>query len=394
MLIGLFEHLRRAGIPASLRELLDLIEALEQHLAFADMDAFYFLARSMLVKDERHFDRFDRAFAEYFQGQPEALSSDAPEPSLPPEWLRQEFERLLSEEEKARLSARGGLEALIEQFRQRLAQQNERHAGGNRWIGTSGACPFGSGGYFPEGIRVGEAGERQGKALKVWERREYQALDETVALGRRNLQMAVRRLRRFARQGAAQELDLAGTIEATAQDGGLLNIRLRPERHNAVKLLMLFDIGGSMDLHVKVCQELFSACRSEFKHLEYYYFHNFIYEALWRNDFRRMQEITPTEAVLRTYGADWKVIFVGDASMAPQEIMQAGGSIEHWNEEAGFVWMQRFLAHFRKVIWLNPHDEQSWSYSASTAIIHELLDGQMYPLTLAGLEQGMRQLAR
>ncbi|MCM2331870.1 MAG: VWA domain-containing protein, partial [Pseudomonas sagittaria] len=284
MLLNLFNELRAAKVPVSLRELLDLLEALERQVVFADMDAFYYLARTVLVKDERHFDKFDRAFASYFNG---LQSLDAAlEALIPEDWLRKEFERLLSAEDKAQLKSLGGLDQLLEAFKQRLAEQKERHAGGNKWIGTGGTSPFGSGGYHPEGIRVGDAGQRQGRAAKVWEQREYRNLDDQMELGSRNIQLALRRLRKFAREGAAEEFDLDGTIEHTARDAGLLNIRMRPERRNAVKLLLLFDIGGSMDSHVKVCEELFSACRTEFKHLEYFYFHNFIYEGVWRDNQR------------------------------------------------------------------------------------------------------------
>ncbi|GAB3384203.1 vWA domain-containing protein [Azotobacter armeniacus] len=392
MLLNLFNEMRAARVPVSLRELLDLIEALEQRLVFADMDAFYFLARTILVKDERHFDKFDRAFTAYFQGL-ENLDALL-EALIPEEWLRKEFERLLTDEEKAQIRSLGGLDQLLETFKQRLEEQKERHAGGNKWIGTGGTSPFGSGGYHPEGIRVGDAGARQGKALKVWDRRDYRNLDDQVELGTRNLKMALRRLRSFAREGAAEELDLDATITHTARDAGLLNIQLRPERHNKVKLLLLLDIGGSMDPHVKVCEELFSACRSEFKHLEHYYFHNFIYESLWKDNRRRHSERIATHDLLHKYGPDYKVVFVGDASMSPYEILQPGGSVEHWNEEAGLVWMQRFMETYRKLIWINPAPEHAWNYGTSTQIVRELVGQRMYPLTLSGLEEGMRFLAK
>jgi len=392
MLLNLFNEMRAAKVPVSLRELLDLIEALEQRLVFADMDAFYFLARTILVKDERHFDKFDRAFAAYFQGL-ENLDALL-EALIPEEWLRKEFERLLSDEEKAQIQSLGGLEQLFETFRKRLEEQKERHAGGNKWIGTGGTSPFGSGGYHPEGIRVGEAGTRQGKAVKVWEQREYRNLDDQVELGTRNLKMALRRLRSFAREGAAEELDLDATIAHTARDAGLLNIQLRPERHNKVKLLLLLDIGGSMDAHVKVCEELFSACRSEFKHLEHYYFHNFVYESLWTDNRRRHSERIATHDLLHKYGPDYKVVFVGDASMSPYEILQPGGSVEHWNEEPGLAWMQRFTETYRKLIWINPSPERVWNYGSSIQIVRELVGQHMYPLTLGGLEEGMRFLAK
>ena len=392
MLLKLFNEMRAAKVPVSVRELLDLIEALEQRVVFADMQEFYFLARAVLVKDERHFDRFDRAFTAYFNG----LQDLDPhiEALIPEEWLRKEFERSLSDEERTRIQSLGGLDKLIEQFKQRLEEQKGRHAGGNKWIGTGGTSPFGSGGYNPEGIRIGDAGKRQGRAVKVWEEREFRALDDQVELGTRNIKVALRRLRKFARQGAAEELDIDGTIDHTARDGGLLNIRMRPERRNAVKLLILFDIGGSMDAHVQICQELFSACRTEFKHLEFYYFHNFVYESLWKQSFRRTSEARSTLDVLHTYGADYRVVFVGDASMSPYEITQPGGSVEHWNEEAGYVWMQRFMEKFPKLIWLNPYPQDTWSYTTSTGMVRELVQNRMYPLTLSGLEDGMKFLAR
>lgn len=392
MLLNLFHELRAARVPVSLRELLDLIAALERNVVFADMDDFYYLARALLVKDERHYDKFDRAFAAYFKGL-ENLQEHI-EALIPDEWLRREFMRQLSDEEKAKIQSLGGLDKLIETFKQRLQEQQKKHAGGNKWIGTGGTSPFGSGGYNPEGIRIGNAGERQGRAVKVWEQREYKNLDEDEQLNTRSIQMALRRLRQFARQGAAEEFDLPATIEHTARDGGLLNIRMRPERRNTVKLLILFDIGGSMDAHIEECQALFSACRTEFKHLEYYYFHNFIYESVWKNNQRRHSERTPTYDLLHTYGSDWKVIFVGDASMAPYEVSHAGGSVEHWNEEPGYVWMQRFMQHFERLVWLNPYPQQSWHYTRSIDMIRKLVEGEMYPMTLAGLEQAMQALAR
>ena len=392
MLLSLFNELRAARVPVSLRELLDLIAALERNVVFADMDEFYYLARAVLVKDERHYDKFDRAFAAYFKGL-ENLQEHI-EALIPDEWLRREFMRQLSEEDKAKIETLGGLDKLIETFKQRLQEQQKKHAGGNKWIGTGGTSPFGSGGYHPEGIRIGNAGERQGRAVKVWEQREYKNLDEDEQLNTRSIQMALRRLRQFARQGAAEELDLQGTIEHTARDGGLLNIRMRPERRNTVKLLILFDIGGSMDAHIEECQALFSACRSEFKHLEYYYFHNFIYESVWKNNMRRTSERTPTYDLLHTYGSDWKVIFVGDASMAPYEVSHAGGSVEHWNEEPGYLWMQRFMQHFDRLVWLNPYPQQAWHYTRSIGMINELVEGEMYPMTLSGLEQAMQSLSR
>ncbi|WP_150303770.1 vWA domain-containing protein [Pseudomonas saliphila] len=392
MLLGLFNEMRAAKVPVSVRELLDLINALKHHVVFADMDEFYYLARTVMVKDERHFDKFDRAFGSYFKGL-ESLDQLL-EALIPEDWLRKEFERMLTDEERENIKSLGGLDKLIEEFKKRLEEQKERHAGGNKWIGTGGTSPFGSGGYNPEGIRVGDAGKRQGKAAKVWDKREYKNLDDQVELGTRNMKIALRRLRKFARQGAADELDIDGTIDHTARDGGLLNIQMRPERRNAVKLLLLFDIGGSMDAHIKVCEELFSACRTEFKHLEYYYFHNCVYESVWKNNLRRTAERTSTQDLLNKYGADYKVIFVGDAAMAPYEITQPGGSVEHWNEEAGHVWIQRFTEKYKKLIWINPYPKDAWDYTTSTRIVRDLIEDRMYPLTLEGLEEGMKFLAK
>ncbi|PVZ16498.1 MULTISPECIES: VWA domain-containing protein [unclassified Pseudomonas] len=392
MLLDFFSALRGSGVPVSIREWLDLHGALERNLAEMDMDAFYFLARTLLVKDERHFDTFDRTFSAYFSGL--QAVAEALEGAIPDDWLRKTFERSLTAEERAQLQGLGGLDKLIEAFRQRLEEQKGRHAGGNKWIGTGGTSPFGSGGYHPEGIRVGDAGERQGKAVKVWDQRQYRDLDDQVELGTRNIKLALRRLRRFARQGAAEELDLSGTIESTARDGGLLNIQLRPERRNTIKLLLLLDIGGSMDAHVRVCEELFSACRSEFKHFEHFYFHNCPYETLWKHNLRRHSERISTFDLLHTYGSDYKVVFVGDAAMAPYEITQAGGSVEHWNEEPGAVWLHRLAAHFGKLIWLNPYPVDAWQYSTSNALVRELIQERMFPMTLAGLEDGIRCLGR
>ncbi|SDS16894.1 hypothetical protein SAMN05216421_1027 [Halopseudomonas xinjiangensis] len=392
MLLGLFNEMRTAKVPVSVRELLDLINALKHHVVFADMDEFYYLSRTIMVKDERHFDKFDRAFGAYFNGLQDL--NQLIEAMIPEDWLRKEFEKMLTDEEKAKIQSLGGLDKLIEEFKKRLEEQKEKHAGGNKWIGTGGTSPFGSGGYNPEGIRVGDAGKRQGRAAKVWDQREYKNLDDSVELGTRNIKVALRRLRKFARQGAPDELDIDGTIDHTARDAGLLNIQMRPERRNAVKLLLLFDIGGSMDAHIKVCEELFSACRTEFKHLEYFYFHNCVYESVWKNNLRRTAERTPTIDLLHKYGPDYKVIFVGDAAMAPYEITQPGGSVEHWNEEAGHVWIQRFMEKYKKLIWINPYPRDTWDYTTSTRIIRDLVEDRMYPLTLQGLEDGMKFLAK
>ncbi len=391
MFIGLFETLKRAGVPVSLRELLDLHAAVDAGVGFADTDAFYRLTRLVMVKDERHYDRFDRAFAAWFDGI-ENLDS-AIEALIPDDWLRREFERSLSAEEKAKIQSLGGLEQLIDTFRQRLEEQQARHAGGNKWIGTGGTSPFGAYGYNPEGIRIGQQGSRQRRAVKVWDERHFRDYDDTRELGTRNIKMALRRLRRFARSGAGEEFDIQGTIDATARDGGLLSLRMRPERHNAVKVLLLLDVGGSMDDHIHTCEELFSACRSEFKHLEHFYFHNCPYEGLWRNN-RRRGERTSTFDVLRTFGADYKVVIVGDAAMSPYEITHPGGSVEHFNDEAGAVWLKRIAAKFDNLAWLNPMPVRAWDYTHSTRLIRELVDDRMYPMSLQGLERAMQQLAR
>ncbi len=392
MLLGLFNEMRAAKVPVSVRELLDLIRALKHHVVFADMDEFYYLARTVMVKDERHFDKFDRAFGAYFNGLQNL--DQLLEALIPEDWLRKEFEKMLTDEEREKIKSLGGLDKLIEEFKKRIEEQKERHEGGNKWIGTGGTSPFGSGGYNPEGIRVGDAGKRQGKAAKVWDQREYKNLDDQVELGTRNIKVALRRLRKFARQGSPDELDIDGTIDHTARDAGLLNIQMRPEKRNAVKLLLLFDIGGSMDAHIKVCEELFSACRTEFKHLEYFYFHNCPYESVWKNNLRRTNERTATMDLLHKYGPDYKVIFVGDAAMAPYEITQPGGSVEHWNEEAGHVWIQRFMEKYKKTIWINPYPRDAWDYTTSTRIVRDLMEDRMYPLTLEGLEEGMKFLSK
>lgn len=391
MFIGLFETLRRHEVPVSLRELLDLHAVVERGVVFADMEAFYRVARTVMVKDERHFDRFDRAFAAWFEG---LTNLDAAiEALIPDDWLRREFEKQLSEEEKAQIASLGGLEQLIETFKQRLEEQQERHAGGNKWIGTGGTSPFGAYGYNPEGIRIGQDGSRHRRAVKVWDERRFRDYDDSLELGTRNIKMALRRLRRFARQGAAEEFDLDATIRETARDAGLLNVQLRPERHNAVKVLLLLDVGGSMDDHVRTCEELFSAARSEFKHLEAYYFHNCPYEGLWRDNRRRSERI-PTMEVLHTYGGDYQVVIVGDAAMSPYEVTHPWGSVEHMNEEAGAVWLRRLVDAFPHLVWLNPLPPRAWEMTPSTRLIRELIADRMYPMTLAGLEDAMGELAR
>ena len=378
------------GLPVSIKELLHLLEAMEKRIAFGSLDDFYLLSRLCLIKDEKHYDRFDKAFGAYFN-ELESID-DLLEALIPQDWLRAEFMKYLTEEEKSEIKALGGLEKLLETFKQRLKEQQERHAGGNKWIGTGGTSPFGHSGYHPEGIRVG--GEsRNRSAAKVWEKRTFKDLDDSVELGTRNLKVALRKLRKFARSGAHEELDLDATISSTAKNAGMLDIKMIPERHNAVKVLLFLDVGGSMDPFIKICEELFSACKTEFKHLEYYYFHNFIYENVWKNNIRRYTENIPLEEILRTYGSDYKVIFIGDASMSPYEISHAGGSVEHMNEEPGYVWMQRLKAVFDKVVWLNPVDKAYWEYTQSINMANQLVEGEMYPLTLAGMEQAIKSLS-
>jgi len=389
MLTRFFFALREAGIPVSLTEHLTLLSALEARVAGYSVDDFYYLARATMVKDEKHFDRFDRAFAAHFRGIEQAFAGLGTE--IPAEWLRKLIERHFTEEEKAQIEALGGWEQLMKTLEERLREQKERHEGGSKWIGTGGTSPFGHGGFNPEGIRIGGPGGNR-RAVKVWEKREYRNLDDTVELGTRNIKIALRKLRRFAREGAAEEFDLGGTIDSTARNGGLLDIRFVPERHNAVKVLLFLDVGGSMESHVKVCEELFSATRSEFKHLEYFYFHNFVYESVWKDGRRRHGERTPTLEILRTYPPDYRVIFVGDASMSPYEIVQPGGSIEHWNDEAGAVWMQRITQRFQRHVWLNPEPEDRWDYTASIGIARQLLGDRMFPLTIAGLDRAIGAL--
>jgi uncharacterized protein with von Willebrand factor type A (vWA) domain len=390
MLVRFFSDLRAGGVPVTLPEFLALLEGLEARLASLSPEDFYYLARLSLVKDERHFDRFDRVFAEHFAGAEKLFERIVAE--LPEDWLKALSERLFSEEEKRQVEALGGWRKLLDTLRQRLEEQKGRHEGGNRWIGTGGTSPFGSGGFNPEGVRIGKAGSRQGRAAKVWESRDYRNLDDAVELGTRNIKMALRRLRRFAREGAPEELDLDGTISSTARNAGVLDVRFQPERRNAIKLLLLLDVGGSMDPHVRTCEELFSAARAEFKHLEYFYFHNFPYERLWKDNRRRFSAVTDTWTVLRTLNADYRVVFVGDATMSPYEIEQPGGSVEHWNEEAGRVWMRRIAAHFPRLVWLNPEPEDRWKWTPSTAITQELVNQRMFPLTLEGIDRAMREL--
>ncbi len=391
MLINFFYLLRKTGIPVSIKELLALLSALEQRLAFCSIDDFYLLARLCLVKDEKYYDRYDRAFAAYFK-ELENIE-DILEALIPEDWLRSEFMKSLSEEDKANIESLGGLEKLLDTFKERLEEQKKRHQGGSKWIGTGGTSPFGHSGFHPEGIRVG--GESKNKrAVKVWEKREYKDLDDSIELGTRNLKVALRKLRKFARTGAHEELDLDHTISSTAKNAGLLDIKMIPERHNAIKVLLFLDVGGSMDPYVKVCEELFSACKTEFKHLEYYYFHNFIYENVWQDNSRRYSDSTPLIEVFRKYSSEYKVIFIGDASMASYEISHRGGSVEHMNNEPGYIWMQRLRDTFNKVIWLNPVEEKYWDYTHSIGMVRELLEDEMYNLSLHGLDDGIKSLSR
>ena len=392
MLIRFFNALRKEKVPISLGELFNLLECLKQNFAFADMDQFYLLARMCMVKDEKYYDRFDKAFSRYFKEL--SVLDDLLIDAIPDEWLRKQFEASLTDEERAAIETMGGLEKLMEEFRKRLQEQKGRHEGGNKWIGTGGTSPYGAYGFNPQGIRVGQQEGREGRAVKVWDRRDYRDLDDSVEIGTRNIKMALRRLRKFARAGAQDELDIDDTISSTARKGGLLDIKMVPERHNTVKVLIFFDVGGSMDPYVQLCEELFSAARTEFKHLEYFYFHNFIYESVWKKSRRRQAETTPLFDILHKYSKDYKVIFVGDATMAPYEITHVGGSIEHYNEEAGVVWMQRLTENFDHVAWINPVPKEHWEHGYSIAVVRQLLEDRMYPMSVKGLEEAMTQLSK
>ena len=391
MLVKFFFLLRKTGIPVSITELLTLLEALKAGLGDVSAERFYYLARTCLVKDEKFYDRYDRAFATHFKGIEDVFAQL--QRQLPADWLEKLMVREFTDEEKAEIEAMGGWDKLMETLKKRLEEQKERHQGGNKWIGTAGTSPYGAYGFNPEGVRIGQDGGRNRSAVKVWDKREFANLDDKVELGTRNIKIALRRLRRFARRGVPDELALADTIDATARSGGWLDIKMQAERKNVIKILLLLDIGGSMDDHVKTCEELFSAARSEFKHLEHYYFHNFVYEALWKDNRRRFNEHVSTAEIIRTYGPDYKLILVGDATMSPYEITQAGGSVEHWNPEAGSVWLQRLIAHFRKFAWINPQPQSRWRHTASIEMTREILEGRMYPLTLAGLDDAIGVLA-
>jgi len=392
VLTDFFLQLRDGGIPVSVNDYLTLMEALQHKLSAGSLDDFYYLARACLVKDESNYDKFDRVFGAYFRGLA-ALPGDK-SADIPEEWLRKQAELLLTEEEKKLVESLGGWDQLMETLRKRLEEQRGRHQGGSKWIGTAGTSPFGAFGYNPEGVRIGQQGSRNRSAVKVWDRREYRNLDDSLELGVRNIKVALKRLRKFAREGAADELDLDDTIRATAKNAGYLDIKMVPERHNAVKVLLFLDVGGSMEGYVRICEELFSAARAEFKHLEYFYFHNFLYETVWRDNRRRNAERTPTFQILHKYAHDYKLIFVGDASMSPYEIGYPGGSVEHHNEEAGAVWLQRMLNVYRHAVWLNPTPEDRWGYYESIAMVRNLMADRMYPLTLQGLDMAMRTLTR
>jgi uncharacterized protein with von Willebrand factor type A (vWA) domain len=390
MLVKFFLLLKNAGVPVSITELLTLLEALRAGLGDASAERFYYLARTSLVKDERHYDRFDMVFAAHFKGAQDLFA--LLERELPADWLEKMAVRDLSDAEKAEIEALGGWDKLMETLRKRLEEQQGRHQGGSKWIGTAGTSPFGAYGYNPEGVRIGQDVSRNRSAVKVWDKREFANLDDTVELGTRNMKVALRRLRRFARRGAPTELALADTIDATARSGGWLDIKMVPERHNVIKVLLLLDVGGSMDDHVKTCEELFSAARSEFKHLEHFYFHNFPYEALWRDNRRRYNEHVGTVEVMRTYACDYKLILVGDATMSPYEITSTGGSVEHWNAEPGGVWLQRLIKAYPKFVWINPQPQARWRHTQSVELIRDMLEGRMYPLTLSGLDDAIDAL--
>ena len=390
MLIEFFQKLKQGGVPVSVREFLTLLEALDKRVISGSIDDFYYLSRACLVKDESNYDKFDRVFGAYFKGIVEL--PEGAEALIPEEWLKKLAEKHLTEEEKKLIESLGGWDKLMETLKKRLEEQQKRHQGGSKWIGTAGTSPFGAYGFNPEGVRIGQDKNREGRAVKVWDKREYKNLDDTVEIGTRNIKIALRRLRKFAREGAEVELDMPDTIRSTARNAGYLDIKMIPERRNKVKLLLLFDIGGSMDAHIRVCEELFSAARSEFKHLEFFYFHNCLYEKLWKDNRRRHVDTYQTTQLLNTFPPDYKIIFVGDASMSPYEIAYPGGSVEHWNEEAGQVWIQRMADTYRSMVWLNPVPERHWSYTPSIQLLQQLTSNRMFPLTLGGLDSAMKEL--
>ncbi|MCB1437765.1 MAG: VWA domain-containing protein [Rhodobiaceae bacterium] len=391
MFVTFFHELKQANLPVTLREYLTLMETLELDLADKRVEDFYYLARACLVKDERNLDKFDRVFGHVFKGL--ELMSETANAEIPQDWLKKMAEKFLTEEEKKEIEALGGWDKLMETLKERLKEQKGRHQGGSKWIGTAGTSPFGAYGYNPEGVRIGQDGNRNFKAVKVWDKREYKDLDDSVELGTRNIKVALRRLRKFAREGAAEELDLDETIHETA-NRGYLDLQFRPERRNAVKVLLFFDVGGSMDGHIKACEELFSAARMEFKNMEYFYFHNCLYEGVWKDNRRRWSEVMDTWDVLHTYPADYKVIFVGDASMSPYELAIAGGAVEHMNPEPGMAWLQRVTQIYSHAVWLNPVPEDYWGYTPSIEMVRQAFSNRMYPLTLEGLDAAMRELTR
>ena len=382
--------LRAGGLKPSITELLHLLSAMQNSLAEFNVENFYYLSRSIMIKDESLYDRFDQIFSAHFSGIEKIVNelfSDVPE-----EWLRKQAELMLTEEERAQIEAMGGFEKLIETLKKRFEEQKDRHQGGNKWIGTAGTSPFGAYGYNPEGIRIGQAGSRQRSAIKVWDKREFRNLDNSVSLGTRGIKIALRQLRKFAREGIADELDVQETIDRTAKNAGLLDLKMVAEKHNSIKVLLCLDVGGSMDDHVRVCEELFSAASSEFKNLEYFYFHNFLYENLWKDNRRRHNEVIPVTEIINKYGSEYKLIFVGDATMSPYEIAYPGGSIEHWNEEPGSVWINRMLKYFKKSVWINPEPEKNWSITPSVKLTYDLMEGRMFPLTLDGLSGAIKEL--
>ena len=392
MFIGFLHQLKEAGVPVSIREYLDFLSGLGKGITNLNTNSFYHFARASLVKDERHYDRFDRTFSEFFEG---ALKKGGEIlNNIPEEWIKDALQKNLTEEDKEKIESLGGWDKLLETLKERLKEQKKRHQGGNKWIGTGGTSPFGSGGYNPEGIRIGNEGKRQGRAVKVWEKRLWTNFDDKKTLGIRDIRVAVRRLRHFARTGTPDEFDLNGTISATANNGGYLDVKMMPERKNRVKLLLFLDVGGSMDPYIQACEELFSASKSEFKDLEHFYFHNCPYEILWKNNPRSSEDIISTWDIIRKYGSDYRVLFVGDASMSPYEVAYAGGSIEHWNEEAGSVWLERITSHFDSVAWLNPETKKIWNSSASNKMIREIFEEKMYEMNLSGIEEAMKALSR
>jgi len=394
MFIPFFENLRAAKIPVSLREYLSFLEATKAGLVLYDIEGFYFLARTSMVKDERNLDKFDQVFSTTFKGLESISIEDVVEAmDLPEDWLNKMAEKHLTKEEMAEIDALGGFEKLMETLKERLKDQQARHQGGNKWIGTAGTSPFGAYGYNPEGVRIGQKESRHGRAVKVWDKRDFKNLDDNIELGTRNIKVALKRVRKWARDGAPEELDLNNTIRSTAENG-YLDVKMRPERRNAVKVLLFLDVGGSMDPHIKTVEELFSAAKSEFKHMEYFYFHNCLYEGVWKDNRRRWTEQTPTHEILRTYGNDYKCIFVGDASMSPYEVAYPGGASEHWNAEAGDVWLKRAIDQWPASIWINPLSKKYWQYTHSVGMIQEVFMQRMYPMTLKGIEEGMKELGK